>query len=161
MTESAGILPFQIDGARLRVLLAHPGGPFWAARDLGAWSIAKGEMAAGETPEAAARREFHEETGWSVDGELLPLGTVRQKAGKTVHCFAADARFDPLTLRSNQFDLEWPPRSGRTASFPEIDRVEWFDLDSAGLKILEAQRPFLERLMSTVETIPRPGDRPA
>jgi len=149
MTESAGILPFQkMDGGTLRVLLAHPGGPYWAARHFGAWTVVKGEIAEGEEPEAAARREFHEETGWFVRSELLPLGTVRQKAGKTVYCFATDAWFDPLTLRSNVFDLEWPPRSGRSASFPEIDRAEWFDILQAGERILEAQRPFLRRLRS-------------
>lgn len=148
MKESAGILPFKSDAAGLRVLLAHPGGPFWASRDLGAWTIIKGEIADGETPEKAACREFHEETGWPLFACLVPLGTIRQTAGKTVHCFAADAWFDPSSLRSNEFVLEWPPQSGRTASFPEVDRAEWFEIDRAGSKILQAQRPFLQRLRS-------------
>jgi predicted NUDIX family NTP pyrophosphohydrolase len=151
MRVSAGILPFHSERTGLRVLLAHPGGPFWSRRDTGAWTIVKGECLEHEEPEQAARREFSEETGWSVNGTLLPLGTVRQKSGKLVYCFAANEDFDPLSVRSNTFELEWPPRSGRIASFPEIDRVQWFDMDSAQGKILQAQRPFLTRLRAIAE----------
>jgi predicted NUDIX family NTP pyrophosphohydrolase len=148
MPISAGILLYRQDDDALRVLLAHPGGPFWRQRDAGAWTIPKGAPAGGESTQAAARREFAEETGTDPVGTLQPLGEIRQRGGKQVEAFALEADFDVATLRSNLFELEWPPRSGRVASFPEVDRVEWFTLDDARAKILPSQAPLLDRLAS-------------
>jgi len=128
------------------VLLVHPGGPFWRKRDDGAWSIPKGEYGDDEAPEAAARREFIEETGCAIEGALQPLGELRQKSGKVVTAFALEGVFDTSCLRSNLFEMEWPPRSGHVQSSPEIDRAEWFSLSEAGQKIIGGQRPFLESL---------------
>jgi predicted NUDIX family NTP pyrophosphohydrolase len=144
--RSAGTLVYRKRTEAVEVLLVHPGGPFWQKRDLGAWSIPKGEYADHEDAEATARREFTEETGWTIAGEMTPLGDIRQKAGKTVTAFAAECDFDPATLESNSFEMEWPPRSGRVASFPEVDRAGWFSLADAREKIFEAQRPLLDRL---------------
>jgi predicted NUDIX family NTP pyrophosphohydrolase len=144
--SSAGILLYRRSGDVLEVLLVHPGGPFWARRDLGAWSIPKGEFDAGEEPAAAARREFAEETGVELADELTALGEVRQKGGKRVVGFAAEGDLDPAAIHSNSFEIEWPPRSGRKQSFPEIDRAGWFGLDPAREKIIDGQRPFVERL---------------
>lgn len=144
--RSAGILLYRRHAGRIEVLLVHPGGPFWAKRDLGAWSIPKGEFGAGEEPEAAARREFTEELGAEVAVPLIPLGEVRQKGGKVVVAFAAGGDFEPATMQSNMFEMEWPPRSGRKQTFPEIDRAEWFDLASAREKIIAGQLPLLDRL---------------
>jgi predicted NUDIX family NTP pyrophosphohydrolase len=146
VARSAGVLVYRKRARTLEVLLVHPGGPFWAKRDAGAWSIPKGEYDDDEDPEAAARREFAEETGWTIEGRLTPLGAVRQKAGKVVTAFAAEGDFDAATLVSNSFEMEWPPRSGRKASFVEIDRAGWFALPEAHEKIIEGQRPFLDRL---------------
>jgi len=142
--RSAGVLVCR-QRSGIEVLLVHPGGPFWAKRDLGAWSIPKGEHGEDEDAEAAARREFGEETGWALEGELVPLGEVRQKGGKVVTAFAARGDFDPASLDSNAFDLEWPPGSGRLRRFAEIDRAGWFDLDEARRKILPAQAAFVDR----------------
>ena len=132
---------------RLEVLLVHPGGPFWAKKDLGAWTIPKGEVDPGEDAAAAARRELAEETGIVLAAqELVPLGEVRQAGGKVVEAWAVEHDCDAATLRSNLFRLEWPPRSGRTVEFPEVDRAAWFDLDEAGRRILAGQRPLLDRL---------------
>jgi predicted NUDIX family NTP pyrophosphohydrolase len=144
--KSAGILVYRRRAGTIEVLLVHPGGPFWARRDTGAWSIPKGEYSDDEDAEAAARREFAEETGWTIKGELKPLGEVRQKAGKAVTAFAGRGDFDPATLNSNRFEMEWPPKSGRTASFPEVDRAGWFGLAEAAEKIIEGQRTLLDRL---------------
>lgn len=144
--KSAGILVYRRRAGDIEVFLVHPGGPFWARKDAGAWSIPKGEYADTEDPQAAARREFTEETGWTIDGELRPLGEVRQKAGKAVTAFAGEGDFDPATLESNRFEMEWPPKSGRKASFPEVDRAGWFGLDEAREKMIEGQRPLLDRL---------------
>jgi predicted NUDIX family NTP pyrophosphohydrolase len=144
--RSAGTLVYRKRAGAIEVLLVHPGGPFWQKRDLGAWSIPKGEYVDGEDAEAAARREFTEETGWMIAGEMTALGDIRQKAGKTVTAFAAECDFDPATLASNSFEMEWPPRSGRVASFPEVDRAGWFALADAREKIIEGQRPLLDRL---------------
>lgn len=144
--RSAGILLYRTCGKRLQVLLAHPGGPFWRHKDEGAWTIPKGEVAAGEDAEAAARREFTEETGAAVSGPLLALGQLRQKGGKVVDAFAAEGDVDPASVRSNSFSIEWPPRSGQLQSFPEIDRVAWLSLDEARQKILPAQAPLLALL---------------
>jgi predicted NUDIX family NTP pyrophosphohydrolase len=129
------------------VLLVHPGGPIWAKRDAGAWSIPKGEPEAGEDPLHAARREFAEELGRSVDGKFIPLTRVRQAGGKVVHAWALEADLDATSITSNTFSMEWPPRSGRQQAFPEIDRAEWFPLDVAREKILAGQAPLLDELM--------------
>lgn len=144
--RAAGILVYRRRGGRLELLLAHPGGPFWARKDEGAWSIPKGEPEPDEALLDAARREFREETGQAIDGAFIPLTPVRQPGGKDVHAWAVEGDFDPETLTSNTFSMEWPPRSGRTASFPEIDRAAWFDLDEARRRILSGQRPLIEEL---------------
>jgi len=145
--QSAGLLLYRIRDGVPEVLLVHPGGPFWKRRDEGAWSIPKGEIEPGEDPVDVARREFREELGDDPpDGQLASLGTVRQAGGKVVHAWAVRGDFDPGALQSMAFEMEWPPRSGRRASFPEVDRAEWFDLERARAKILEAQRTFIERL---------------
>jgi len=137
-------------GADLEVLLAHPGGPFWAKKDAGAWSIPKGKFAADEKPALAARREFAEETGRALMGELTPLTPVAQSRGKIVHAFAVEGELDPAEIRSNTFEIEWPPRSGRMQVFPEIDRAEWFALDEARRRIVAGQRPILDELAAKV-----------
>jgi len=136
-----------MDGT-LEVMLVHPGGPYWARKDDGAWSLPKGEIEAGEEPLAAARREFAEETGASVDGEFLPLTPVRLRSGKVVHAWALRADFDPATLHSNLFSMEWPPRSGEQREFPEADRAAWFDIATARMKIHPGQAPLLEDLLA-------------
>ena len=129
------------------MLLVHPGGPFWKKRDDGAWSIPKGEIEPGEPPAEVARREFQEELGQPPPaGELTSLGTVRQAGGKVVHAWAAEGDLDPDRIESMTFEMEWPPRSGRRAAFPEVDRAAWFDVETARHKILEAQRTFIDRL---------------
>ena len=133
----------------------HPGGPYWRKKDEGAWSIPKGEMDEGEDAEVAARREFMEETGIALSGLLDPLGDIRQRGGKRVIAFAAEGDVDVQTMQSNTFEIEWPPKSGRMQSFPEIDRAEWFDLASAHAKILEAQRALLDRLAELVNQLER------
>ena len=151
---SAGLLLFRRSGGRLEVLLVHPGGPFWAKRDDGAWSIPKGEVAQDEERRAAALREFEEELGspaGSPSRDLLDLGTIRQKGGKQVTAWGLEGDFDCAKVRSNTFELEWPPRSGRLRSFPEIDRAEWFDLEAASRKINPAQALLLERLAARLE----------
>ena len=148
--RSAGIVVYRKRAETIEVLLVHPGGPFWSKRDSGAWSIPKGEYSDDEDAEAAARREFEEETGWTITSDLLPLGEIRQKAGKTVTAFAAEGDFDTVSLDSNRFEIEWPPKSGRTAAFPEVDRAGWFALDEAREKIIEGQRPLLDRLEALV-----------
>jgi predicted NUDIX family NTP pyrophosphohydrolase len=146
--RSAGVVLYRIREGRLEVLLAHPGGPFFGRKDLGAWSIPKGETGPDETDmEVTARREFHEETGHEVPaGPLLNLGTVRQKGGKTVYAWAAEGDLDPATATSNTYSFEWPPFTGRQKTFPEIDRVEWFDPAEARRHVKEAQIPLLARL---------------
>ena len=146
MKASAGILLYRRRARGPEVLLAHPGGPYWVKRDLGAWTIPKGEIDAGEDPLAAARREFAEETGAAAAGAALPLTPIRQKGGKLVHAWAVEGDCDADAIRSINFEMEWPPRSGRMAEFPEIDRAAWFDLDTAREKILPAQVPLLEEL---------------
>lgn len=143
---SAGILMYRRNGNAVEVLLVHPGGPFWRKRDLGAWSIPKGELGDGEDPEVAARREFEEELGIRANGPLKSLDQVRQRAGKIVHAYALEGDLDASSIRCNEVSIEWPPRSGRTTTFPEIDRAEWFDLEVARKKILGGQLPLLDRL---------------
>jgi predicted NUDIX family NTP pyrophosphohydrolase len=147
---SAGLLLWKREAGALRVLLVHPGGPFWAKKDAGAWTIPKGEVDANEEPLVAARREFVEELGMAAPPQAVPLGEVRQKGGKVVIGFAAEGEFDLETLRSNTFELEWPPRSGKRRAFPEVDRAQWFSLDEARAMINPAQRDFLDRLAQTV-----------
>jgi predicted NUDIX family NTP pyrophosphohydrolase len=144
--SSAGLMFYRRRDGGLEVFLVHPGGPFWARRDVGAWSIAKGEIDPGEAAEAAALREFEEETGFKLKGRLASLGSIRQAGGKTVHGFALEGDCDPSAIRSNTFELEWPPRSGKRQSFPEIDRADWFRLDVARKKINPAQAEFIDRL---------------
>jgi predicted NUDIX family NTP pyrophosphohydrolase len=144
--RSAGILLYKRPGGELLVLLAHPGGPLWQKRDYGAWTIPKGEFDAGEAPEDAARREFREELGVDAVGTLQPLGEIIQKGGKRVIAFALEGDFDAAALRSNTFEIEWPPRSGRIQAFPEVDRVEWMALPVAREKLLPSQVELLDRL---------------
>lgn len=151
MTKSAGLLMYrrQSTGA-LQVLLAHPGGPFWRGKDDGAWTLPKGEYEAPEQPLDAARREFTEETGFEASGPFLPLGEVVQRSGKRIAAWAFAGECDPAQLRCNTFEIEWPPRSGRRQSFPEIDRVEWFGLEEARRKMNPAQAVLLDRLEGAV-----------
>ena len=147
--RSAGILLHRRREGGLQVFLAHPGGPFWAKKDLGAWTIPKGEVGEGEDPLAAAKREFAEEIGVRLEGEFTALAPIRQKSGKLVLAWAIEGDVDPEALRSNLFSMEWPPRSGQRAEFPEVDRAAWFDVDEAKRRILAAQVPLIEELAST------------
>jgi predicted NUDIX family NTP pyrophosphohydrolase len=148
MRRSAGILLYRGSGRELRLLLVHPGGPFWAKKDEGAWSIPKGEYDEGEDPLAVARREFEEELGSPAPaGDMLDLGELVQPSRKRIAAFAVEGDFDANRLKSNLFELEWPPKSGTMQSFPEVDRAEWFTLDEARAKILPGQRPFIDRLL--------------
>ncbi len=145
--RSAGIQLYKRAPAEPLLLLVHPGGPFWARKDDGAWSIPKGEFGEGEEPAAAARREFAEETGTPIAADLILLGEFRQAGGKLVTAFTAEGDLDPATLRSNLFSVEWPPKSGRTQQFPEVDRAAWFAPAEALQKILHGQRPIIEVLL--------------
>lgn len=154
--RSAGLLLYRSgDDGAVEVLIAHPGGPFWARKDDGAWSIPKGEQPDGEDPWSTARREFVEEIGLEPpDGERLDLGVVRQAGGKTVTVFAVRGDLDVTGARSNTFEVEWPPRSGRLREFPEVDRVGWFGVEQARTKLLPGQRPVLDRLLDYLGTEP-------
>jgi predicted NUDIX family NTP pyrophosphohydrolase len=143
--RSAGILMYRRRTVPFEVLLVHPGGPYWAKKDAGAWSIPKGEYEAGEDALAVARREFEEETGARLEGQLQPLGEIMQSA-KIVTAWAIEGDFDVSALKSNRFELEWPPQSGRIGSFPEVDRAQWFDPTAAKRMILRGQSPFIDRL---------------
>jgi predicted NUDIX family NTP pyrophosphohydrolase len=144
--QSAGVLLVRERDGRTEVLLVHPGGPFWAKKDLGAWTIPKGEIAPGEDPLAAARREFEEETGGQAEGEAVALTPRRQAGGKLVHAWMMRGDLDPATVKSSTFSMEWPPRSGRRQEFPEVDRAAWFSLEEARRRILESQAPFLDEV---------------
>lgn len=144
MRRSAGILLYRRRGDVVEVLLVHPGGPFWARKDEGAWTIPKGEPDAGEALLDCARREMLEETGADVDGDFVALRAVRQAGGKEVSAFAIEGDFDCASLRSNTFEMEWPPRSGRVRRYPEVDRASWFTLDEARAKINRAQAAWLD-----------------
>lgn len=145
--RSAGIVLYRRRDRGIEVLLVHPGGPFWARKDEGAWGIPKGGYEADENPLAAARREFAEETGKRLEGEAIALGSFRQSAAKIVDVWAIEGDFDPANLKSNTFSMEWPPRSGRMREVPEVDRAEWFAPDAAERKILKGQRPVLAALL--------------
>ena len=148
-TRSAGVLLYRLSERGPEVLLGHPGGPFWARRDDGAWSIPKGEYAEDEPPLAAALREFAEELGSPVPaGRQVELGVVKLPSGKQLTVYAVEADFDPRTVRSNTFELEWPPKSGRLSSFPEIDRASWFDVPTARTKLSRGQAEFVDRLLA-------------
>ncbi|HXJ38428.1 MAG TPA: NUDIX domain-containing protein [Bryobacteraceae bacterium] len=148
--RSAGVLLFRQNGHVPEILLVHPGGPFWARKDAGAWSIPKGEYLEGEDPLVAARREFAEETGIALDGRFLDLGEIKQAGGKIVRAWALEGELDPALIRSNTFELEWPPKSGVTRSFPEIDAGHWFTLAEAERKMHKGQLEFLPRLLSAI-----------
>lgn len=144
--ESAGILIYRINNKIPEVLLVHPGGPYWMKKDSGAWSIPKGEVGEGEDHLKAAVREVEEETGWKLKGNFTPLKTVKQKSGKYVHAWAFKGNLDPGTLKSNEFEIEWPPRSGKKKSFPEVDKAEWFALPEATEKIIPGQVGLIHEL---------------
>jgi predicted NUDIX family NTP pyrophosphohydrolase len=148
--RSAGIILYRRSGGAVEVLLVHPGGPFWARKDEGAWSIPKGLYTLGEDALAAARREFHEETGSEVTGEAIALGAFRQPSGKIVQAWAVEGDLDTASLKSNTFTLEWPPRSGKMRAFPEVDRAGWFSPDAAARKLLKGQRPILAALLGAL-----------
>ena len=149
--KSAGIVLYRSGAAGIEVLLVHPGGPFWAKKDAGVWSIPKGEYEDDEDPLACALREFEEETGTRLGSDdVVELGSVRQKSGKQVTAWAVAGDLDPDTVRSNTFSMEWPPRSGRQAEFPEVDRADWFGLDVAREKLVTAQAELLDRLLQHV-----------
>jgi predicted NUDIX family NTP pyrophosphohydrolase len=153
--RSAGLLLYRRAGDRMEVLLVHPGGPYWASKDLGAWSIPKGAIDPGEDPLAAARREFTEETGCVPPAtSLVPLGDFRQPSRKIVTAFAAAGDFDVAAFRSNTFEMEWPPRSGQHAEFPEADRAAWFGLEEARERINRGQRPILTALAACLAVAP-------
>jgi predicted NUDIX family NTP pyrophosphohydrolase len=144
--QSAGVIAFRRREGELEVFLVHPGGPFWQRKDDGAWSIPKGEFDEDEAPEAAARREFAEETGFRLPDQLIALTPIAQSRGKVVHPFAVEVDLDADAIRSNTFELEWPPRSGVKREFPEVDRAAWFGIADAHRKILAGQRPILDEL---------------
>lgn len=147
---SAGIVMYRRVGDAIEILLVHPGGPFWAKKDAGSWSIPKGEYEPDEDPLTAARREFKEETGVDVEGDCIPLTPIKQKGGKTVYAWAIEGSIDAGAIHSNTFAMEWPPRSGRQAEFPEVDRAGWFKLNEAREKLIPAQVRFIDELCSRV-----------
>jgi predicted NUDIX family NTP pyrophosphohydrolase len=146
-TNSAGILLFRYIANDLQVMLVHPGGPFWAKKNDGAWSIPKGLFEDGEMPLEAAKREFNEETGFAVDGEFIELGTIKQPSKKVVYAWALEQDLDVTQIRSNTFDLEWPMKSGKIQKYPEIDKGQWFELEEAKKKILKGQSGFIDNLV--------------
>ena len=150
--QAAGILLFRRGTAGIEVLLAHPGGPLWARKDYGSWTLPKGQFTGGELPLDAARREFEEEMGSAPTGEFQSLGTLKQPSGKVIHAWAAESDFDSSSVKSNLFSMEWPPKSGQMGEFPEIDRAAWFPIDQARIKILKGQAPFLDRLLALVNS---------
>ena len=158
MKMSAGLLVYKQDSAGLRVFLVHPGGPYWARKDEGVWSIPKGEFAEGEDPLAAARREFLEETGQAVEGRFLELSPSRQPSRKVLHIFAIEGDAD-TNIRSNEFEIEWPPRSGRLQRFPEVDRAAWFTIDEARRRIQRGQIPILDELTRRLGEAPDGAER--
>ena len=158
--HSAGILMYRRRGDRTEVFLVHPGGPFWSRRDLRAWSIPKGEFEAGEDALDAAKREFAEETGVKIGGTLIPLTPRKQPSGKLVHAWAVRGECDAAAVRSNMFEMEWPPRSGRMQEFPEVDRAAWFDIDAARQKLHKGQVGFLDELEQQLAALSQSGGDP-
>ena len=150
--QSAGLLMYRLRDRRIEIFLVHPGGPFWAKKDLGAWSIPKGEYAEGENPLDAARREFTEETGFAAEGNFVDLGTVKQAGGKIVSVWAVEGDCDPAKLRSNMCLIEWPPRSGRKIEIPEVDRGAWFTVEEARERILKSQEPIVDLLLERLNS---------
>jgi predicted NUDIX family NTP pyrophosphohydrolase len=148
--QAAGILLYRRGRSGLEVLLAHPGGPLWARKDVASWTMPKGQFTEGELPLDAAKREFEEETGTAPSGDFRPLGTIKQPSGKIIHAWAAESDFDVSTVKSNLFSMEWPPRSGKKGEFPEVDRAAWFSIEEARIKIIKGQAPFLERLLEVL-----------
>jgi predicted NUDIX family NTP pyrophosphohydrolase len=148
--QSAGVLLYRKSGKQIEVFLVHPGGPFYKNKDLGSWSIPKGEFVIGEEPFAAAKREFEEETGLVIDGNFIELKPVFIKSGKKIFAWAVEGEIDQLTVKSNFFEMEWPPKSGKNQSFPEIDKGEWFEIAEAKLKINIAQFGFIEELINLI-----------
>jgi predicted NUDIX family NTP pyrophosphohydrolase len=148
--ESAGLLLYRIRNGAVEVFLVHPGGPFWSKKDAGAWTIPKGELAPGEEPLAAAIREFTEETGLKPEGDFRALPPIRQAGGKLVRAWALEGDIDPAALTSNEFEMEWPPRSGKHQRFPEVDRGDWFNLDEARARINKGQAALLDALNALV-----------
>jgi predicted NUDIX family NTP pyrophosphohydrolase len=151
--RSAGLLMFRRTNNKLEVFLVHPGGPFWAAKDEGAWTVPKGEYVEGEEPLDAARREFTEETGFDAKGEFIDLGSVKQPSGKIVNAWAFEGDCDPAKLVSNTCSIEWPPRSGKMKEIPEVDRGAWFTLPGARRAILKSQQAFLDALARAIELL--------
>jgi predicted NUDIX family NTP pyrophosphohydrolase len=149
--QSAGLLLYRHRQEKLEVFLVHPGGPFWVNKDAGVWSIPKGEHGPEENPLAAARREFNEETGFTAAGPFLPLTSLKQKSGKLIQAYACEGEVDPGKLTSNTFPLEWPPHSGQTKEFPEVDRAAWFSLEEAAEKIHPGQAGFLQELLERLQ----------
>lgn len=150
MKQSAGLLLYRIVENRTQVFLVHPGGPFFAKKDDGSWSIPKGEFDDSEDALAAAKREFEEETGKAIDGNFIKLQPIRQKSGKTVHAWAVEADIDHTSIVSNTFEIEWPPRSGKRKAFPEIDRAGWFTMNEAKVKLIPAQVKLVEELATVL-----------
>jgi predicted NUDIX family NTP pyrophosphohydrolase len=150
--KSAGILAFRKTKTGIEIFLMHPGGPFWKKKDTGAWSIPKGELSDNEDEEQAARREFEEETGFTVSGELIPLKPVKQKNGKVVAVWAVEQDLDAEKIKSNMFEMEWPPKSGKYQQFPEMDRAAWFTVEEAGSKMFEGQAPLLDELLKKLSS---------
>ena len=148
--HSAGLLLYRFRDDKLQLFLAHPGGPFWEKKDDGVWSIPKGLYDADEDSLAAARREFHEETGHAIDGDFIPLGELKQKGNKIVHAWAVEGDVDAGQITSNTFAAEWPPKSGQWQQFPEVDRAGWFGVDEARRKILPGQETFIDRLLTVL-----------
>ena len=145
--QSAGILLYRVKNKVVELFLVHPGGPFWQKKDIGAWTIPKGEFTVTEDALTAAKREFEEETGVALSGNFIELSPVKQKAGKLIHAWAAEGDIDASSISSNSFSLEWPPKSGKRQEFPEVDRAEWFEADKAKEKINPAQTSFIDELL--------------
>jgi len=150
---SAGLVMYRVRDGQLEVLLVHPGGPFWSKKDAGAWVIPKGEINAGEDQLAAAKREFEEETGFKPEGKFLSLGSVKHKSGKTVVAWTFEGDCDPGAIKSNTFRLEWPPKSGKSREFPEVDRAAFFSIEQARGKILQAEFGLIERLREMLDSV--------
>ena len=151
MRKSAGILLFKREGHKVFFFLVHHGGPFWQNKDLGAWSIPKGEFKEGDDPFENAIREFKEETGFDIDGNFFPLQTIRQKAGKLVHAWAVEGNIDASKIVSNTYKMQWPPKSGKWIEVPEVDKAEWFDTETALKKINSAQIAFIYEVLNLIE----------